>query len=307
MSPFDLPPAGSPVSMPEPGGDDQRGRRGRTALVTLLAIGLVGGGIAGISQLASADEPEWGAASPSDDESVPPADDDGDGETSNDGEMSNDGETPAPPPVPEDAPGDLDIDGEIVIDTGDGEPVVIDLGDLDVGRLQECIGLPALPFDLEGAPGEWSEWEPGTGPMADLEELFGDEFLESLPAFDELPTLDGSVTVTGPDGTSIVDLGENGTVTITKDGDDIVVETEGDATVEQLDVLLGDVGELGTLFDEEFTGDLEAMLDDLLGELDGGFLDDLLGEGLPALGEMPEFEQIDPQAVDECVAEVLGR
>lgn len=293
MSPFDLPPAGSPVSLPEPGADDPRRGRGRTALVALLAIGLVGGGIAGVSQLASADEPELSAAAPDDgDEGDAPAQpvDDGD-------------ETPAPPPVPEDEP--VDIDGQIVIDTGDGDPVVIDLGDIEFGRLQECFGLPALPFDPDADLGEWSEWEPGTGPFGDLDELFGDEFFENLPAFDEFPMLDGgSVTVTGPDGTSIVDLGENGSVTITKDGDEIVVETDGDATVEQLDEMFG---EFGTLFDEEFAGDLDVLLDDLLGEFDGGLLDELLGEGFPAVDEMPEFELFDAEGAEQCVDEALGR
>ena len=52
----------------------------------------------------------------------------------------------------------------------------------------------------------------------------------------------GSVTVAGPDGVSIIDLGENGSVTVTKAGGEITVETDGDATVSDLEDLFGDFG-----------------------------------------------------------------
>ena len=51
-----------------------------------------------------------------------------------------------------------------------------------------------------------------------------------------LPDLRGRshVVVTGPDGVSVVDFGEgDGSVTITKSGDAITVESDGDVTVHE--------------------------------------------------------------------------
>jgi hypothetical protein len=247
------------------------------ALVALLTAGLIGGGIAGVSQFASADQPDLAGAAPEEPtDPVPPVDD--------------------PDPTDESSEGDatIGIDGEIVLDLGDGDPVTIDLGALDaeaVGRLSECIGLPRI--DL-GEIGPWGpgEWNAGDFPL--------DEFLKDLPfdpkALDELmgewsndlgdlgvlgPD-GGSVTVTGPDGVSVVDLGENGSVTVTRNGEEITIDTSGDATVKDLSELFGDFGAI-----------FEAMPRPEGGEL-------------PNLGDLPGFESIDPATVQQCIDEVVG-
>lgn len=295
MNPFDLPPTGVPVDAPRP--ESEHRRRGRTALIAIATVGLIGGGIAGVSQLASADRPDLAAGAtdePSDD-TIAPTDDSTD-EASSDEASSDDGRSDdqtsddSNPTDESDESGEPASDpddtreGQIVLDDGDGDPVVIDLGDVDLGRigeLTECLGLPA--FDVR--PGEFTPAFPEDFPF-DLGELGEFDWPVDLDGFD----LDGgSVTVVGPDGVSVVDLGENGSVTVTSDNGEITVSTDGDATVSELDDLVGDIGSL-----------LER------GGLDGIFgdeaFDDLL-ESLPA--HRPDFEPLDSDAVQACIDEAL--
>lgn len=301
MNPFDLPPAGAPVSADPPGlnpdPSPSRPRRGRTALVAVLTLGLVGGGVAGVSQFASADRPDLATSAqdePSDD-SIAPVDDESSDES---GEGSGDDAPTGDDREPTD-------DGQIVLDTGDGDPLVLDLGDLDIariGELTECVGLPA--FDTDGRLGEFTpdDWTSGEFPF-DLEELFGElpfdlEALEDLEGdwstesgdfgdlgdfgeFGDVGGFDldgGSVTVVGPDGVSVIDLGENGSVTVTADDGELSVSTDGDATVSDLDDLFG---ELGSFFEPGMFGDEQ-------------------------LDRLPSFEAIDPEAIESCIDEVLG-
>jgi hypothetical protein len=86
------------------------------------------------------------------------------------------------------------LDGEIVIDVGDGDPITIDLGEIG-----NCIDLPIFELpEIDRAP--------------------------------EPPDLGGGhVVVASPDGVQVVDFGDgDGSVTITKSGDDISIETDGD-------------------------------------------------------------------------------
>lgn len=295
MNPFDLPPLGDPVSFdpPLPSGP----RRGRMALVAVLTAGLIGGGIAGISQLASADRADLSAsatATPDEpnDDTAPPAttapSDDVDGE-----EPTSDEPEPSEPT--------LDTSGQIVLDDGDGDPIVIDLGDLadgDFGKLTECLGFPMFDFDIDVGGLEPGDWQPGDLPTLD-------EFLNDLP-FDlgdiegELGGLfdadGGSVTVTGPDGVSVVDLGENGSVTVTKENGEVTISTAGDASVSDLADVFGDFGTVfeGGLFDEEA---LNEFLDSL---------PDLGDQAFPAPGGLSDFEPVDPDAVQACLDEALG-
>jgi hypothetical protein len=266
------------------------------ALVAVLTLGLVGGGVAGVSQFASADRPDLAAAAQDEptDDTVAPVDDESDDDEGTDDEVTDDG-TPQDEPEPT-------RDGEIVIDTGGGDPVVIDLGDLDVGRvgeLAECVGLPS--FDADGRFGEFTPGDraPGERPF-DLEELL-DDLPFDLDALEQLERdwateigdigdlVGGGVTVVGPDGVSVVDLGENGSVTVTTDDGELTVSTEGDATVSELDDLFG---EFGSIFERGSAG-----LDD---ELFHDLLDDELFHDLPG------FESLDPDAVQSCIDEVLA-
>lgn len=247
MNPFEQPPTEPPVSLDPPsatapGGGHDGPRRGRMAIAALAAAGLVGGGIVVAGQLASADRPSLDAAETVE-EPTPdaPAPDEGDGEGEDDG-----GGLPS-------------IDGEIVIDDGDGEPFVLDLG-----RIGECLGpiFGGGPMS-EGLP-------PLDGfPFGEDFEQRMEEFLDELP-MDQLEGLDdgvrifgsggSTVTVVGPDGVEIIDLGEgDATVTIEQSDGELTIETDGDATVGELPDLGGllpelDLGELGE-FDIEDWGD----------------------------------------------------
>jgi hypothetical protein len=298
MDPFDVPPATPPVSVdpPLPDAGPPR-RRGRTALVALAAAGLVGGGMVGISQFVSADRPEVGSGAPSLAAIEAPGDegdvaDDGttDDGTTDDG-TTDDGSDGAPEDGTEDGSGtDGDrpvIGGEIVIDTGDGDPIVIDLGD-GFERLEEC-GLPV----------------PGGGPWLDLHE--GELPFEELDVLlDELPlgdvgmfAIDGThVTVAGPDGVSVVELGDgDGSVTISQQDGEVTITTDGDATVRELPGVLelGPLGEdvdpeaLEEMFGEEF--DPEAMLEEMFGEdFDPeAMLDELFGEDFDPEADLDEL------------------
>ena len=108
------------------------------------------------------------------------------------------------------APDDTtDLDGKIVIDIGDGDPIVIDLGDLgsldpggngDLGKIEQCIGDLPFDLDIDGGPG--------------LNVLFGSG---------------DQITVTGPNGLTVLDFGEgDGSVTITKKDGEVTISSEGD-------------------------------------------------------------------------------
>ena len=149
-------------------------------------------------------------------------------------------ETTAPAPVtvpaaeeaPDDTPDETgDLDGQIVIQIGDGEPIVLDLGDLgslgdlaggegdlgDFGKIEQCLGDFAfdIDLDLDAAPGELS--------LPGLPGLFGDG---------------DDVTIAGPDGLSVLDFGDgDGSVTITKQDGEITITSEGDVQVDDLTAL----------------------------------------------------------------------
>jgi hypothetical protein len=225
MGPFDLPPSTPPVSF-DPPDSPRRRSPGRTAVVAAASAALVAAGVLAISQFASGDDAEVANAA-QEGGSTPP--------------------TPAPetsPPPPTTAPatdevpgdeqspdGTPDMDGKIVIQIGDGDPIVIDLGDLgaiaggegdlgdlgDLGKIEECIG--DLPFDLHIDAG------PGNFSLPDLGGLFGDG---------------NELTVTGPDGLSVLDFGDgDGSVTITKKNGEITISSEGDVQVTDLDDVFG--------------------------------------------------------------------
>ena len=276
MNPFDQPPTAPPVSLDPPSGAGRPGadgpRRGRMALAALAAAGLVGGGIVVAGQFASADEPSLGAAAaveepaddttdePADDTTDEPADDTTDepaDDTTDDG-----GEEPA-----DDADRPI-IDGEIVIDDGDGDPFVLDLGELG-----ECVGpiLRGGPmFDRDGEG-------PRRRPFDEDFHRRMEEFLDGLD-LDGLGEMgddgvrifgsdDSTVTIVGPDGVEVIDLGEDdATVTIEQRDGELTIETEGDVTV-------SDVAELP---------DLGELLPDL-GELEGG------EHPMPALPGLPDL------------------
>ena len=304
MNPFDVPPNTPPVSVEPP--DPPAPRRGRMALVALASAGLLAGGIVGISAFASADDPvlessELAAAAAAAD-TGDDGDDAGDDGTGDDTGDSDGGELP------------FDLDGEIVIDFGEGDPIVIDVGemiDLDdaqLAQLEECIGLPefaaggmefgefALPFDLsEIDDAELEEM------FSEFEAMLDDIDLGELGDFDfgefgefgdgEFFDVGDSVTVMGPDGLSVIDLGDgDASVTITRDGDtgDITVTTDGTATEQSIGELFGDFAlpfELGEFELGEFDPD---EFDGMFGELDvwgGPILD------------------VDPQAINDCLAD----
>jgi hypothetical protein len=132
--------------------------------------------------------------------------------------------------------GDASSNGKIVIRIGDGDPIVLDLGDLgglatggdlgdlgdlghlgDLGKIEECLG--GSLFDIQ----------PGDAPIPPLGGLnvFGDGT---------------DVTVTGPDGLSVADFGDgDGSVTITKKDGQVTITTDGDVAVKDLEQVLSDL------------------------------------------------------------------
>jgi hypothetical protein len=285
----------------------------------LAGAGLLGGGIIGVSALVSADdEPSFDQATTE----LPAADLTATAEPS--GEPSGDS---SDEPV---------LDGQITIDDGDGDPFVLDLGELSqldadqLQQLQECMGLPTwngdgtgditfgegdLPFGDLDLQELFDQFFSEDGPLADLDlgqldlsqldlgdldlgDLdLGDLDLESVDpsetGVDGLPG-DGTVTVIGSDGVTIVDLGDgDGSATITRDGEtgEITVETDGTATTQTLDELIAPfLDQLGQLD----LGDLD--LGDLdLGQLDLGQLD---------LGQLDLGGMFDGEQLQRCLDEL---
>lgn len=325
MNPFELPPSTPPISTVPPAGHREVAGRGRarTALVSLAAVGLVAAGVAGVSQLASADraEPAGTASAPVGGDANEPIEPVGT-------EPDDSNEEPVDePPIPAGDEGDGEgdaprsaptVEGEIVIDIGDGDPIVIDLGDVVAGgesfdEFAECVGFDggifAPQFDRDAFP-------EGRFDLDDLDEFdreFGgllDELLDDLGGFEpppfgdlpfgDLPFGDGThITVVGPDGVSIVDLGD-GSVTISQQDGELSIVTEGDATVEELGELFGDlpIGDVDP-------GDVDP------GDVDSGDvpLNDLL-DGY--LDNMPPLDQVigaldlpDQETIEGCL-DLLG-
>lgn len=257
MSPFDQPPSGLPVPLDPPSGTGPGGhdgpRRGRMALAALAAAGLVGGGIVVAGQIVSADRPTLGEQSTEEGDETPG------GEVG--GERA-DGD-----------PGRLPIDGEIVIDDGDGDPLVLDLG-----ALAECLG----PI-LHGGPLAGGDGSPRPLFDEDFQQRMED-FLDGLPhdgpdghAADDGVRIFGSggstVMVVGPDGVEVIDLGDgDATVTVEQRGGELAVETDGDATVAELpefgDLLPHPHGDMPGAWGGGLPFDL-GSIEECLGEPDG--------------------------------------
>jgi hypothetical protein len=204
MSPFDLPPSTPPVSFdPPPHHSPDRRSAGRAAVVAAACVALVAAGVLAVAQFASGGKTE--VANAAQEGTTPPTP-----PTPSTAPAAPDA-PPSTVPADSQAPDDTsDLDGKIVIKIGDGDPIVIDLGDLgslaggsgdlgDLGKIEQCIG--DLPFDLniDGGPGL---------------NVFGSG---------------GQITVTGPNGLSVLDFGDgDGSVTITKKDGEITISSEGD-------------------------------------------------------------------------------
>ena len=323
MSPFDSPPSSPPVSFeaPEPP-DTPAPRRGRMVVAVFATAGVIGAAAFGVSELASADDEATLAASatttvPDDTDDT----DDTDGTTAEPDDGAGDADQqPSVDTESGDGPegGIPSIDGELRIETGDGDPIIIDLGELaggDLQQFQECVGLPVfgqgagdLPSieeidplldDMFGDFGSLFDELPEGGELDELfrqfEEQFGGDLDELFGEFDAgtvfpMPGIaDGAVTVTGPDGVTIIDLGDgDATVTITRDGDtgEITVTTDGSASEQQLDELT-DVFPLPHLGDPG-DGDGDFEFDFALPDLSGGIFESM----------------IDPELVESCLAEL---
>jgi hypothetical protein len=278
MNPFDLPPTSAPVSTDPPNVElvtpAATSRRGRMALVALATAGMIGGGVVAVSQFAAADEPALLADTPTttpDDDPVGPVDD------------------PA-----------REVDGEIVIDLGNGDdPMVVDLGELgqSFSELAACLDLPLFDGPLSAdAPAV-------DGPGQDLEQMI-DDMLENLDlenldlgsldlgSFGDVGTmtLDGThVTVLGPDGVSVIELGDgDGSVTITRTDGELTIATDGDATVQDLPDFSGmpPFGEFGP-------GGFD------LGEFDMGRI---FGDSFDP--SQIDLSQIDLSQIESCLAEL---
>ena len=249
MNPFDAPPSAPAVSFEPPEGPKRR--RGRLIGAAVVGAGLVGAGAIGVSTLVSADDEPELATSPT---------------------TTVAATTPVTAPAP-------DTD-----ETGPAECIVelpnIDewIGEFDgefdgeLPPLDEWFGEFDGEFDGELPPlDEWFREFDGEfdGELPAFDELFGDlqgEFERMLGDIElgeldlgevdlgelDLGELDlgvlggGSVTVLGPDGPTLVDLGDgDASVTIERDGDtgELTVTTDGTASTVDLDGL-DDLGAL---------------------------------------------------------------
>jgi hypothetical protein len=191
-----------------------RRRRGRTALAAVAGAAAMAGLLGVVPTLASA------SSSPSTSFST----DDGSEQTTPDAPDAPDAPKPTAPPSP-------------------GRPPVQPAPDGNVA----CSGSIAVTIDGEGFPDVDSET------IGNCDDLFADAFPideEAMAAFetcmdeldeitDGLPALpSGTVTVDGANGPTIYDFGEgDGSITITKSGDDISVARSGDVTEFDLSAL----------------------------------------------------------------------
>lgn len=314
MNPFDAPPSTEPVPLPPPSpGPASSPRRGRTALVAVATAGLLGAGIVGVGALASADDPGLSvSATPTTQQtpitqptaSTPPADTSVPAETADDqtgddqtGDETGDDQT-GDDQTGDDQTGDGRPSVEIRVDQGDGEPFVVELDGEDLGAFQECMGMPMLG-------GAWlgdGEFDLQIDDMlGQFEELFGelpdlDRMLQALPdpangegdIWQAFPGADGTVTVLGPDGPTIVDLGDgDGSVTVSRDAETgaVTITTEGTATEQ----------DLGAIFAPHV--------------VDGEWLDEMPNfDEMPSLEGMPELggilPHIDPDQMSQCLADL---
>ncbi len=283
MNPFDAPPHTPAVSF-EPPVDPPTPRRGRTVAIVLGTAGVIGAGIVGVSALASADDPELTDVAAVDQVA---ADEEPTDDTIDDGDQ------------PDDTTDDTTTDGELRIQVGDGEPIVIDMGELgdDWGALQECLDLPMLDLLPPEIMNEDGELSGEVGPM--LDELFGefsmfddgmlDEMLnglfddEQLQAWlDELEATDWA-DIDGLDGELVdgdwleaIDLGDQVTV-LGEDGLTVIDLGDGDATV--------------TIERDGETGELTITTDGTAAEHELG----QWFEGLDELPALPEGEWSFPE------------
>jgi hypothetical protein len=213
MSPFDLPPSTPAVSF-DPPSQKTPGRRstGRTVTVVATCVALIAAGVLAIA-LFSSDSHHDVANAAQESGTTPP--------TPPTAPAPATAAVPAAPPssVPADTQPPLvttDPNGKIVIQIGDGPPIVIDLGALgalgnlgapgsagDLGKIEQCVGK--LPFDLhiDGVPG--------------------------------LNVDANDMTITGPNGISVLHFGDgDGSVTITKKNGNITISSAGDVEVNDL-------------------------------------------------------------------------
>lgn len=234
MNPFDEAPSTPAVSFDPPSSLAQPPRRrGRTALVALAAAGLMGVGLVGVSQFASAERAT--VSPPAGDETVGvPVPDTAD--------LGDDRDDGADEPV---------VDGKIVINNGDGPPIVVDLGEgtvdgLPFGQVAECLGAsdfavgPMFGGDLESMFEDF--------PFGDIESMFED-FTRGVPGdhrggmpFDLFGSDGTHVSVMGPDGVSMVELGDgDGSITITQKDGKVTIEADGSATVTEFSDMVSDM------------------------------------------------------------------
>ena len=131
---------------------------------------------------------------------------------------------PCPPTEAPDAqaPDDTtDLDGKIVIDIGDGDPIVIDLGDLGSLRRRQDLAISASSSSASVICRSTSISMVG----------------RALDVFGSSAT---QITVTGPNGLTVLDFGEgDGSVTITKKDGELTISSEGD--VQENDLTAPDV------------------------------------------------------------------
>jgi hypothetical protein len=188
-------------------------RRGRTALAATAGAAAMAGLLGIVPMLAS--------ASPSPSTSFSP-----DNRSESTAPDAPDGPEPTAPPSPAPLPLPPLHGGELIACSGsvavtvDGEGIP----DVDTETIDTCDDFfaQALPIDEEAM----AEFEACMDELGDI--------TDGVPVIDP----SGTVTVDGADGPTIYDLGEgDGTITITKSGDDISVTTSGDVTEVDLSML----------------------------------------------------------------------
>jgi hypothetical protein len=294
MNPFDGPPSSPPVSFDRPPGPPTEPvaspapspgpepRRGRMVVGVFAAAVLLGAAAFGVSELASADDdPE-----PADDPDAAGTD-----ESSTDASADDDTDR-----TPSDDPGSsFHADGELRLDLGDGEPIIIDLDDIDPEALHEftdCIGLPGLEFG-EGLPGIdpemfdeqfdqfFEEFDPELfdqffGEMSPFGEDFGQFFEEFDPEL-----FDQFFEEMSPFG---------------EDFDQFFEEFDPEQFEEQFDQFFGDFEFDGEPLDpEQFEQELGPLLES--GDL-GELFDQFFEEFDPELFDQ-FFEDLDPELFDQ--------